>query len=86
MHLAGFFLPALGVGAISAALAKLVWRGELRAVRWARLALWSGSAAAAMLLAGLIVFGRDGMMATYAAMIAAAAVALLWAGFVAPRR
>lgn len=86
VHLVGFFLPAVGMGAISAALAKVVWRGELRAVHWARLALWSGSASAAMLVTGLIAFGRDGMMATYAAMIAAAAAALLWAGFLAPRR
>jgi len=86
VHLAGFFLPAVGMGAISAGLAKVVWRGELRTVRWTRLALWSGGAAAAALAIGRIVFGRDGVMATYVAMIAAAAAALLWAGFLAPRR
>ncbi|MBP6776633.1 MAG: hypothetical protein KA151_05175 [Piscinibacter sp.] len=85
VHFASFFLPALGLGAISAALAKLVWRGELRAVRWMRLAGWSAGAAAAVLLAGLVVFGRDGMMATYAGMVVASAIAMMWAGFGARR-
>ena len=80
-HLLGFFLPALGVGTLAAALAKAVWRSELRAVRWARLALWSGAASALAPLAGLFVFGRDGAMATYGAMVLASALALLWAGF-----
>ena len=81
VHLVSLFLPALALGAISAALAKLAWRSELRAVRWARLAAWSGGAAAGVLVAGLVAFGRDGMMATYGAMVLASALALLWAGF-----
>jgi hypothetical protein len=32
------------------------------------------------------VFGRDGMMATYGAMVLASALALLWAGFGPGRR
>ena len=35
-----------------------------------------------MLVAGLVFFGRDGMMTTYAGMVLASALALLWAGFV----
>jgi hypothetical protein len=62
-----------------------VWRSELRAVRWSRLAGWSAAAAAVVLVAGLVVFGRDGMMATYAGMIVASAGALMWAGFGARR-
>jgi hypothetical protein len=85
-HLLGFFLPALGLGTVSAALAKGLWRSELRAVRWTRLALWSGGAGALASLAGLVAFGRDGMMATYAAMVLASALALLWAGFGPGRR
>lgn len=81
-HLLGLFLPALGLGAISAALAKVVWRRELHNVRWTRLAFWSGGAAAGVLVAGLVFFGRDGMMTTYAGMVLASALALLWAGFV----
>jgi hypothetical protein len=85
-HLLGIFLPALGVGALAAALAKALWRSELRSVRWARLARWSGTAGALASLAGLVVFGRDGMMATYGAMVLASAVALWWAGFGPGRR
>ena len=82
----GFFLPALGVGTLAAALAKGLWRSELRAVRWSRLALWSAGAGALASLVGLVVFDRDGMMATYGAMVLASALALLWAGFGPGRR
>jgi hypothetical protein len=73
------------MGAISAALAKWFWRIELRAVRWTRLAAWSGGAAAAVLIAGLVASGRDGTMATYGAMVLASALALLWSGFLSGR-
>ena len=33
------------------------------------------------LIGGLAVFGRDGRMATYAALVVASALALWWAGF-----
>ncbi len=82
----GFFLPALGVGTLAAALAKGLWRSELRAVRWARLAFWSCGAGALASLAGLVAFGRDGMMATYGAMVLGSALGLLWAGFGPGRR
>jgi len=84
--LLGFFLPALGVGTLAAALAKGLWRSELRAVRWSGLALWSAGAGALASLVGLVVFDRDGMMATYGAMVLASALALLWAGFGPGRR
>jgi len=85
-HLLGFFLPALAVGGITAALAKLAWRSDLRTASWARLAAWSAGAGALASLAGLIIFGRDGMVATYGAMLLASALALLWAGFGLGRR
>jgi hypothetical protein len=84
--LLGFFLPAAGLGTLAAVLAKGVWRSELRAVRWTRLALWSGGAGALASLAGLAAFGRDGAMATYGAMVLASALALLWVGFGPGRR
>jgi len=74
------------VGPLAAALAKLFWRNELRGARWARLALWSGGACAVVSVGGLVVFGHDGMMATYGAMVLASALALLWAGFGPGRR
>lgn len=85
-HLLNFFAPALVTAALSAAFAKLLWRVELRTVRWRRLAACGLAASAATLLAGLVVFGRDGKMATYGAMLLANAAALWWAGFGPARR
>jgi len=80
-HLFNLVLPALVVGPLAAALAKLVWRKELRAVRWRRMAAWATAAGVFVLVAGLVVFGHDGAMATYGAMVLATALALLWVGF-----
>ena len=79
-HLVNLFLPALMLGAIAAALAKLVWRRALAGVTWARLAAPACSAAAATSLAGLALSGRDGRMITYAAMVVACALTLWWRG------
>ena len=80
-HLANLFVPALGLGAIAAALAKLLWRRELAARPWRRLAWPAALAAAVMTAAGLLLFGRDGKMATYVAMVAACAFMLWWQGW-----
>ncbi len=77
-HLAAFFVPSLGLGGISALLAKLVWRVQLKGTAWWRLALWATSSAAAVAASGLIVFGQDGRMLTYLGMMLAAAVSLGW--------
>ncbi len=80
-HVLGLFLPALGTGLIAAAAAKwLFWRAELRRVRWLRLVAWAFGAGALALLGGLAIFGRDGRMGSYGAMVAASALALWWAG------
>jgi uncharacterized membrane protein len=80
-HLSNLFLPALLLGALAAALAKLLWRRELAGVPWRRLATVAAAAAAAVVLLGLVVFGRDGRMPTYAGMVLATAGALWWRGF-----
>ncbi len=80
-HLLNFFAPALGVGILAPAMAKLLWRRRLKPVAWTSLSLWATGGAAAALLAGLVVFGRDGRVATYALVVLASAVALWWAGF-----
>ena len=85
-QVANFFAPALGVGLLTAALAKWLWRRELSDVRWHRLGALASAASALVLLLGLIVFGRDGKMTTYAAMLLACALTLWWAGFGARRR
>jgi len=80
-HLGNFCLPGLALGALAAALAKLLWRRELAPVRYSRLAVPAGVACAAVALAGLVLLGRDGKMATYGAMVAACALTLWWRGF-----
>jgi hypothetical protein len=81
-HLLNFFAPAAGVALITTVLAKLLWRRELAQAPWRRLLGWSSAAAALTLVGGLMVFGRDGRMATYGALVATTALALWLAGFV----
>jgi hypothetical protein len=84
-HLLNFFAPAVGVGVIASALAKLLWRRDLKAVAWRRLSAWAIGAGALASVAGLVVFTRDGKMTTYAAMVVACALGLWWAGFASKR-
>lgn len=86
IHLVNLFMPSIGVACIAAGLAKLLWRRDLKGVAWWRLASTSAAACALVTLAGLVAFGRDGAMGTYAAMLAASAVTLWWAGFKPQRR
>ena len=80
-HLTGLFGPALGMALIAPTLAKLLWRRDLRPVAWRDLAAWVFGACAVVTLAGLLLLGRDGRMATYGAMVLAAAVVLGWRGW-----
>jgi multidrug transporter EmrE-like cation transporter len=85
-HLGNFFVPALALAALTAAAAKLLWRRALAGVAWRRLAVWAAAGNAATVLAGLAVFGRDGKMATYGAMVLVCAITLWWLGFGPGRR
>jgi hypothetical protein len=80
-HLAGFFVVPLALGALAALLARALWRRDLAAVPWRRLAAAACAASVAAALAGLVIFGGDGRMATYAAMVVASAMGLWWRGF-----
>lgn len=75
-HLMNFIAPAVFVGALSAAGAKLVWARELRGRSWLQLLGWAAVPAVLVAVAGLLVAGRDGRMTTYVAMVVAAAVGL----------
>ena len=59
-HALNFFAPALGMAVLAASAAKLLWRRDLAAVSWYRLALWGALAGMAALAGGLALFGRDG--------------------------
>jgi len=81
-HLANFFGPAIGVGLIATLIAKLLWRQHLRSASWLRLWAWASLPAAGVAIAGLVVYGRDGKLATYTGIVLACALGLWWAGFV----
>lgn len=80
-HLLNLFLPAMGLGVLSAAATKLLWRQETQRVGWRRLAASASAAAAVITVGGLLVYGQDGRMATYAAMVMAVALTLWWQTF-----
>ena len=85
-HLLNLFLVPVALGALAPALAKLLWRKELGGVSWLRMAVPACGACALVVIGGLVLFGRDGRMATYGAMVAACAVTLWWRGFGPGRR
>ena len=72
-HLANFVLPAVGVGALTAALCKLLWRRSLARTPWFTLAWQASAARLAVLVAGLVITGHDGRMITYAGLVVACA-------------
>jgi len=73
-HLGGFVAPA-------ALVSLLLWPGvafrRRGRARWSALG-WLGLAGVLVLLAGLIWFGRDGRMATYAAMVVVQGTLVWW--------
>jgi hypothetical protein len=77
-HLANFILPAVGMGALTAALCKALWRRSLARTPWFTLAWQSSAAGLAVLLAGLVVTGHDGRMVTWAALVVACALVPWW--------
>ncbi|MET0518331.1 MAG: hypothetical protein ABW005_05790 [Burkholderiaceae bacterium] len=68
-HLSNFFVPAWVVAGLVAALAKLLWRRELKSLAWRRLALWGALGGSGALIAALLVLGHDGKMLGYALML-----------------
>lgn len=80
-HLFNFILPALGVALLMAALLRLpyVRRLSRKAIRpWHRPVKINFLVGCAALVLGLVFFGRDGKMATYALLVAAMAVSQWW--------
>lgn len=80
-HLLNFLAPAVGVGLIASLLSKLVWRRELRGVAWLALAGRAMVAGGAVLVAGVLLSGRDGRVLTYVALVLVTALVLWWHGF-----
>lgn len=68
-HLAGFLLPAAALAAGMVLLSRVRGRGSPAALRWpAQLAIHFG-VGVAVLVAGLVLSGRDGRLLTYAALV-----------------
>ena len=74
IHLAGFLAPALLTGLFLWVMAR-GWRSGQKGRRFL---LWLCLAGVAVLVAGLIGFGRDGKMATYAALVLAQGSLVFW--------
>ena len=77
-HLVNFVAPALGVAALASALAKLIWRKALRTTRWWLLFYPAAAGGVLSLALGLLLWERDGRMATYALLVFAVALSLWW--------
>ena len=73
-HLANFVLPAIGVGALTAASCKLLWRKSLARTSWFTLAWQASAAGLAVLVAGLVITGHDGRMITWVGLVIACAI------------
>lgn len=80
-HLLNFVAPALATALITTGLAKLIWRRELADAGFATLAASACGAGMAALVASVVVTGRDGSMAGYAALVGAQALAIWLFGF-----
>jgi len=77
-HLLNFIAPAVGVGALSAALCKLFWRKSLAHAPWFTLAWQASVAGVVVLVLGIVITGHDGKMATYAALVVVCALVPWW--------
>lgn len=78
IHLANFILPALALGLFLALLAP-IFTGNRHSARtlFAQAAI-NSIAGVLVLVAGLVLFGNDGKMATYGALVLATATAQWW--------
>ena len=79
-HFANLLLPALGVGVAAGTLAKILWRGRLRAARWQRLVAWPTWGALIATMLSLAGSAHDGQILGYALLVLSTALGLTWAG------
>ena len=68
-HITNLFAPAWIVAALMAFFIKLLWRRELKALAWRRLALWGAAGGSLGLIAALAWLGHDGKMLGYGLML-----------------
>ncbi len=80
LHLLNFVAPALFTGVVLALLARFVLRHKSARLSLPLQAAINSIAGMAVLAAGLWYFGRDGKMATYAALVVVCAASQWLAG------
>lgn len=80
-HVVNLLAPAGSVAVIAACMARLLWRRQLASVSWRRLVGWPAALSAIVIVAGLLMSGRDGRIVTYMIMVLACATGLWWAGW-----
>lgn len=80
LHLLNFIAPALFMGLALAVLARFVLRNKSAKLSLPAQIAINSIAGVAVLVAGLWYFGRDGKMATYAALVVACALSQWLAG------
>ena len=78
IHLANFVLPALALGMVLALLAPIYARKWPSARTLLAQAAINSVAGVLVLVAGLVLFGNDGKMATYGALVLATGTAQWW--------
>ena len=83
-HVMNFLAPAPVVAALTAMLAKVLWRRELRSAPWIRLFAWSSVMGMLALGGALSTFGHDGTMAGYGLLILAVALTV-WLAILIPK-
>ncbi len=77
-HLLNFVLPAVALGVMMPLLGRLLWRSvSVKRSLKAQMVVTT-LACLAVLVAGLVVFGVDGKMATYAGVVLAAGGCQWW--------
>ncbi len=81
IHIVNFFMPALCMALVLPSLVRLVWFRQAKSVAWTVLAKRVALAGSLVLMAGLVVLGRDGAMLTYAALVLASAGVVWWTAF-----
>jgi len=78
IHLLNFVAPAFFVAILLAVLFRVAMRTRSAAVRlWVQIAV-NFAAGLVVLVAGLLYFGRDGRIATYAALVVVCGTAQWW--------
>ena len=77
-HLLNFAAPALVVGLLTALAARIFMKKKSLALRWIAQAAINFVVCLLVLVGGLWFFGRDGKMATYAALVLACATSQWW--------